>query len=138
MCSAAYWLASQCGTVTCTHSANVGSIGVILSWIDCSEAMAKEGYKLVCYQGGRLKSAGIDGREMTAEEDAMFKGRVSKLYDEFREVVTAARPQITDESMQGQAFFGSEAIAAGLVDYVAADLDEVIEALEDDEDGDEE
>ena len=42
MCSAAYWVASQCDAIYATPSARVGSIGVILPFVDDTEAFRKE------------------------------------------------------------------------------------------------
>jgi ClpP class serine protease len=46
MCSAAYWIASQCDGIYMTPSARVGSIGVIMALRDTSEAFGQMGVKV--------------------------------------------------------------------------------------------
>jgi ClpP class serine protease len=81
-----------------------------------------EGYKLVLIKAGKYKGAGISGSKITPEQIALWQSEVDFIYGQFTDAVRAARPGIADETMQGQTFYGPRALAALLVDGLAADL----------------
>lgn len=125
-CSAAYWMACQCEIVTATVSANVGSIGTYLALYDYTEYLANEGIKLELFARGTYKALGIAGRPLTDEQRAFLEGEVDRTNARFLAAVRAARPGVTDDTMQGQWFDGEQALAAGLIDHVVTGFNEVL------------
>jgi signal peptide peptidase SppA len=119
MCSAAYWVASQCDAVYATPSARVGSIGVILPVVDSSEAFAKAGLKMEVFAAGKFKSAGTPGTSLTEEQKDWLQSEVEEIAGDFRTAVLARGRKIPDEAMEGQTFSGRRAMRlnmAGMVD----------------------
>ena len=119
MCSAAYWVASQCDAVYATPSARVGSIGVILPVVDSSEAFAKAGLKMEVFAAGKFKSAGTPGTSLTEEQKDWLQSEVEEIAADFRTAVLARGRKIPDEAMEGQTFSGRRAMRlnmAGMVD----------------------
>jgi signal peptide peptidase SppA len=125
-CSAAYWIACGCYGIIGTTSSDVGSIGVFMACVDESEAWAKEGYKLVLIKAGAFKGAGIPGSEISPEQITIWQADVDAIYATFSGFVSARRPAVTSDSMQGQVFFGARAQTAGLVDEMVPDLEAMI------------
>jgi len=52
MCRAAYWVASQSDAIYASPSARVGSIGVIIPFLDASEAFERAGLKMEVFASG--------------------------------------------------------------------------------------
>lgn len=125
-CSGGYWLASQAHQIFCTESAVVGSIGVYAVYFDETSALQKEGIKVNPISAGDYKLSGAYFKEMTQAERDMFQNRVDGIYDKFKEACLVNR-KISDEFMQGQTFYGEEAVQNGLADALVNDLEDLIE-----------
>lgn len=123
MCSAAYWLASQCDQVFAPRSASVGSIGVYLALLDQSRRLEDMGVKMQVLQSGALKTAGAPWKAMSESERAHLQDRVDQIGAMFRAEVTKKRPQVEGASMEGQSFLGPAALEAGLIDAIVPSLD---------------
>ena len=129
MTSAAYAIGSAAQQVYATESSTVGSIGVIMSLVDVTEADKANGYsytilrskedKAIYNPHEQISSAVIDKySEMLAELDSLFNAEVAK-----------NRPQLTLESivnMKADAFLGNKALELGLIDGIVSSMDEVI------------
>jgi len=125
-CSAAYWLASACDQVFATSSAQVGSIGVYLALMDQSRRLEDMGIKIETIKDGKLKAAGAQWKTLTDEEKDHFQQTIYDIGTMFRAAVTAKRPQVSIDTMQGQSFIGQKALDAGLVDSLVKDKDAAI------------
>jgi signal peptide peptidase SppA len=126
MASAAMWLAAGCGAIYSSQTAKVGSIGVYMAFLDQTRAMETAGLKVDLIKAGRLKGMGMPGTELTEEMRDMLQAEVNQVYKWFTSHVTAHRP-VESESMQGQAFFGEDAVSRGLVDRIGTRGDAVRE-----------
>lgn len=124
-CSGGMWLAAQCKQFYITESAKVGSIGVWCAIIDKSKALEKEGVNVQVFSAGKYKTMGAMWKPLSDDEKAKMQARVDKIHADFKEAVQAHRV-IADEFMEGQNFFGEEAVAAGLVDGLVDSLDDLI------------
>lgn len=127
-CSAALWMASQCGRFYCTESASVGSVGVRMVLLDYSRALEEEGVKVNAISSGKFKLLGADFKPLTDEEREMLQTDCDRVYGEFKRAVSAVR-KVDDEHLQGQIFGGEEASGIGMVDGVIDDLDDVLQML---------
>lgn len=129
-CSAAYYIASQADMITAAPSAVLGSIGVYLALLDETRALEMDGYKVELMKAGKFKAMGASFKQLTDEERAMFQASVDEIYAQFTGAVRGARPQVSDETMQGQTFTGAKAKAAGLSDELfTGNLDEFVAGL---------
>lgn len=128
MCSAAYWLCAGASAIYATPFADVGSIGVYMAWTDPSKWMEREGYELKIFKAGRLKAAFLPG-QMTDEAAAHLQEQIDTIYAAFTGHVTAYRPEVDPEAMQGQSFLGVQADAEFLIDGVVVDLADAISQI---------
>lgn len=128
-CSAGYWLASQADEIYGTPSATIGSIGTYLAWLDESVKMQLEGVRLEFFGAGKHKGMGLPGKPLSQEDRALLQDRVMEINDWFTRAVTAARPRISDETMQGQVFSGEQSVGAHLVDGLVNGWSEFLSLL---------
>jgi len=126
--SAGYYLASQCSRIFISKSAEVGSIGVRVAYVDSSKHYEQEGYKVEVFDSGEFKSMGIAGKSLTDNQRKLIQDGVDKCFAEFKSYVLAKRT-VGDESMQGQMFDSDEALTAGLIDGVINDLESLVAYL---------
>ncbi len=128
MCSNGYLLASQCDQVFVSSSSQNGCIGTYIAAQDTSRAWELEGLSLELFRAGKFKGAGMDGKKWTDEERADFQRIVDETNAQFKGAVTAKRPQVVQDTMEGQWFSGRDAVALGLADDFADDLETIVEA----------
>lgn len=128
MASAAYYLASGADAIFASPSASVGSIGVVIPWIDRSARFEREGLKPdpIVNQGGDLKAIGFGGR-LTEAQRAHLQENVDLDFADFKAHVRNYRA-VGDAAMRGQTMNGRSALAANLIDRVG-DRSEAINAL---------
>ena len=126
--SAAYWIASAAEKIYIDKTAMAGSIGVVATYIDDSERLAREGVKEI-----EIVSASSPAKlpdVSTDEGRAQIQRRVDALQEIF--VATIARNRgVSEETVlsdfgRGDVFVGEYAIAAGLADGIAS-LESLIE-----------
>lgn len=125
-CSAGYWIGSQADEFYTTPSATVGSIGTYLAWLDESVKMQLEGVRLEFFGAGKHKGMGLPGKPLSQEDRALLQGKVEEINGWFTGAVTAARPKVSEETMQGQTFNGPEAVARHLADGMVASWEEFL------------
>lgn len=109
MASAAYWIGSQADAVYATPSAMLGSIGVIVSFLDVRGALEGMGYKMEVFTSGKFKGMGLPGTSLTDEQREHIQSRVEETAREFKSAVLARGRKIPDEAMEGQVFYAREA-----------------------------
>lgn len=114
-----YRIAAACRGFFATRSANVGCIGTYLALYDRSEQLAQMGIKLELFRDGALKGIGVVGKALTEQEKQFLDQSVLRSGAVFKDFVRAQRPDVTDETMQGQWFDGELGYDLGLVDAVA-------------------
>lgn len=120
-CSAGEYLASQAEHRVSTHSSTNGSIGVYLAVVDRSRQLESQGVKVDLIRGGSLKAIGASFKSLTDEERAFLQASVDRTHANFKAAIRSLRPNVSDDSMQGQWFDGDEAKERGIVDEVTND-----------------
>lgn len=128
MCSAAYWVASQCQAVYASPSARVGSIGVMLPFIDSAEKFRSQGLKVEVFAAGKFKGMGTPGVPLSEEQRALLQADVEEIAADFKEAVLARGRRIPDEAMEGQSFSARKAQRYNLAGVVRG-RDEVMARL---------
>ena len=114
-CSAAYWVASQADVIYAAPSATVGSIGVILPVVDSSALYDRCGLKMEVFSAGKYKSTGMDGTSLTEEQRKRLTQQVNDTWARFKQAVTRRRT-IDEADMEGQSFYGTDALDKKLID----------------------
>lgn len=125
MCSGAYWLASSARMIIVSPSSTVGSVGVYSVYLDETEALSMEGYKVNAISAGKLKLMGASFKEMTKEERAILQTEADRIHAEFRAAVTIRGP-IADDDMEGDTYSGDQAVAIDMADATADTLEDAV------------
>lgn len=131
MCSAAYWLGAGARAIYASDSAEVGSIGVYMPWVDQTKAYEAEGYKVevIKNKGGTFKGMGVPGTSLTDDQRAHLQDRVDQIFGMFTGHVTRSR-SVKADALRGQSFLAAEAKQVGLVDRIGSLADAMAEARE--------
>lgn len=122
--SAAYWVASQCDAIYNAPSAYIGSIGVLCVLEDYTDAAKQKGIKYNIIQAGKYKTAGAAVKPLTDDERDLFQMQVDNIFAQFKSYVNSRR-NLSDDVMQGQVFYGTEAVENGLTDATCNSLREL-------------
>ncbi len=121
--SAAYWVASQAGTIVANKSASIGSIGVFTTIVDSSEAAARAGVKVNLVSTGKYKGAGQPGVKLTDAQLEQFQKQVDAIFTDFKDAVATGRGMSVDDVSalaDGRMFKSDVALASGLIDKVCS------------------
>jgi protease-4 len=106
------WVFASPGTIT-------GSIGVITQLPDLRGIAEFLRFRMRTFTSGPLKDAGNPFREMTPEDEALFRSLIDDIYDQFI-TLTAERRNLSLEQVKivadGRVMTGRAAKEAGLVD----------------------
>jgi len=127
--SAAYWLASQANGIFASKSAQVGSIGIYMALLDTSAMFQNEGIKVELFKAGTNKAMGLPGTSLTDDQRQILQASVDKAYQQFTSYITAKRPKVSTDTMQGLTYDTDDAVSLGLIDGELSELDELIQFL---------
>jgi signal peptide peptidase SppA len=129
MCSAGYYLAAGCNGIFCSGSSYVGSIGVLMGFLDVSEALKTAGIKAEYIVSGKYKATASPGTSLTDDQRDYLQDLVDDAFGEFAAWVKTHRDRVQDETMQGQVFHGLNAVPANLADAIYPDLESLVMEL---------
>ena len=116
-CSAAYWLASQCESISAHRSATVGACGVFCVLWDDTEELAKLGLKTHLITTGPLKGAGAPGQPWTDAQMANYGQYVNDIFALFQGAVLTHR-KVSDDVWDGGIYTAATGLKHGLVDIL--------------------
>lgn len=116
--SAAYYLAAGARAIVASPSADVGSIGVYIPWVDRSAMYEAAGLKPdpIVNTGGDLKALGFGGT-LTEAQRTYLQEQVDLDFTAFKAHIAAHR-DVSPAAMRGQTLSGDPAKAANLVDRI--------------------
>lgn len=130
--SAAYYLAAGCDKIfTTSKFSKVGSIGVMVVYVDDSEYLEKNGIKVKELYSNYSPLKNQDSRDIAAGETKEFIEKyLDPLAKTFIEDVQKTRKGITEESdaLKGELYLAEEAQTEGLTDGVLS-FDDVVAKL---------
>lgn len=119
--SGAYYIASGCDRIYANEASVVGSIGVIMEWMNYGDLLKWAKLKNITITAGELKDAGDPSRDLTPKEQAYFQSLVDNMYSQFVHDVAAGR-HTTDEKIKplatGQVWTGEQSLTLGLIDRI--------------------
>lgn len=128
--SAAYWAISGATEIVVTPSGEVGSIGVITSHLDTSEADAKDGVKRTVISAGKYKAEGAGA--LTEEAQAAIQARVNDFYATMTTDIAKGRgvpvAEVRGGFGEGRVVGAKEAVRMKMADRVAT-MDETLSRL---------
>jgi protease-4 len=129
--SGGYYVACGGSHIVAHDTTFTGSIGVIMSSLNYSEAMGKIGLEMVTFKSGQFKDMLSGSRKLTPEEREYLQGMIMQTYDKFVGIVAAERKLDVEVLKKGVAdgrvISGKDAYAHKLVDELG-DLDTAIAA----------
>lgn len=143
-CSAAFATAICADTVIITDSAEVGSVGVIVTHIEYSKALADAGIKPTIISAGEGKGDGNPLVPLSKEAKARMQDRVDFFYAKFTSHVASARDLSVDAVVKAGAYtyYSKAALDVGFADKIVESLSVGYDDLgptgdeEDEDDGD--
>jgi signal peptide peptidase SppA len=121
--SAAYWIASQCGTIEASETTFVGSIGTYCVVMDSSAAADKIGVKVHVVRAGDFKGMGTAGTEITEDQLSEMRSHVYGLNQFFLDAVSNGRKMEMAEVSKladGRVHLAKDAKSLGLIDKVSS------------------
>lgn len=122
MASAAYFVGSAADKVYATKDALVGSIGVITSRWDYSEAYGEAGIKQHIWRSGPYKALGYPSEPLSTDESKETQRMVDSYFRNFVQVVAENRFNGNLEQAEaladGRVYVGAEAVTNNLVDGI--------------------
>ncbi|WP_260704532.1 signal peptide peptidase SppA [Edaphobacter flagellatus] len=132
--SGAYYIASACDRIYANEASVVGSIGVIMEWMNYGDLLKWAKLKNITITAGELKDAGDPSRDLTPKEQAYFQSLVDNMYGQFVHDVAMGR-HTTDEKIKplatGQVWTGQQSLGLGLIDRVGGFRTALIETARD-------
>lgn len=138
--SGGYYISMAAGdvpdTIFAERSTWTGSIGVIIPLYNVADLLKRWNIEDDSVTSGPLKAMGSPTQKLTPEEKAVFKTLVEQTFEQFKDVVAAARPKLAadsdkfKEATTGQIFTAKQALDLGLVDRLGFVEDAVDRAIE--------
>lgn len=121
--SAAYWLASQAGSITLTPSGEVGSVGVLDLHADITKALENAGVKLTAVTAGEHKVERAPFTPLSDDAKAHMQAGVNAWHTDFLSAIRrgrGARVSANSNFGGGRMLSAREALSHGLVDFVSS------------------
>ncbi|TCK43992.1 protein C [Paraburkholderia sp. BL8N3] len=120
--SAGYAIASAADRIIVPRTGGVGSIGVICAHVDMSQALTSAGVKVTFITYGDRKADGHSEIALSKEALARFQADIDTMGELFVETVARNRniAAATVRDTQAATFMGTQGVALGLADEVAA------------------
>ncbi len=117
--SGAYYVASATDRIYANQASIVGSVGVIMEWINYGDLLKWAKLKNITIKAGELKDAGSPTRDLTPTERAYFQGLTDNMHQQFIDDVAAGR-RLPVKDIQGlatgQVWTGQQALPLHLID----------------------
>lgn len=117
--SAAYALACACDRIVCPDTGIVGSIGVVLTREDATEASKRAGLETHFFTSAERKKDRQPLAPLTPDAAAALQAIVDEMSEVFESYVFARR-KVDAKPFNGAVFLGKRALDAGLIDEVAS------------------
>ena len=117
--SGAYYIATATDKIYANQASIVGSVGVIMEWINYGDLLKWAKLKNVTLKAGALKDAGSPTRDLTPAEQAYFQGLIDNMHAQFiHDVATGRRLSVSDIQTlaTGQVWTGQQALGLHLID----------------------
>jgi protease-4 len=128
--SGGYYIATAADRIFANGNTLTGSLGVIFSYLNFTEAADEYGIQQEVVKSGPFKDIGSLTREPTEEELEILQTYVDEGYDQFVQVIVEGRGLPEEEVREladGRVYSGQQAETLGLVDELG-DLERAAEA----------
>ncbi|MFP4037879.1 MAG: signal peptide peptidase SppA, partial [Desulfobacteraceae bacterium] len=119
--SGGYYIACAAERIVANPGTIVGSIGVMMEFLQLQELLEKAGVGLEVLKSGEFKDVGSPHREMTPREREILMELIGDIQDQFVDAVARGRELSSDQVRKiadGRVFSGARAMDMGLVDQL--------------------
>ncbi len=119
--SGGYYIASAADRIVANPGTIMGSIGVIMEFLQLQELLKKAGVGLEVIKSGQFKDTGSPHREMTPQERELVMEMIQDVQDQFVDAVAQGRglpPEDVRRIADGRVFSGARGKELGLVDQL--------------------
>ena len=120
--SAAYWAISSCDMVIAKDTTTeIGSVGVVLSFVDNQKAMEEKGYvfhDIFADQSDEKWKEMIDAQK--GDYTTIKEWTLNPLAAEFQEAVMTNRPAVKDKALHGRVYLAKTAKKFNLIDKIGS------------------
>lgn len=126
-CSGGYYISMASDRIYANRNCWTGSIGVIVSLMNCKELYDKLGIKEIDITSGRNKAMGSTGLDLTEEQYDILQGLVDEAYDQFVGIVCEGRglsESVVRELADGRIYSAKQARDVYLIDEIGSLEDE--------------
>lgn len=127
--SAAFWLASQCSRFYVTPSSSIGACGIYLTLKNMEKKYEKEGIEIDVIKSGDYKAAGVENTGLTELQRQRLQDEVDELHRRFIRDVRMVRAFASEDDLQGQSFYGDEAVRKGLATNLVDGWRDVVDSI---------
>lgn len=122
-CSGGYYIAMAADKIYANRNCWTGSIGVVVSLINCKDLYEKIGIEEIDIVSGDNKAMGALGAELTQEQYDIMQGLVDEAFSQFVEIVCTGR--VMDEARvrelaDGRIYSAKQAKENGLLDEIGS------------------
>ncbi len=128
LASGAYYIAVGADHIFVNPGTLVGSIGVIMEFLDLQELYKWSRISRFSIKTGEYKDTGSSYRKMRENEKALLQALLDDVLDQFVDAVTKGRKlksEFVREQADGRIFTGRQALELGLVDELGGFTDAV-------------
>lgn len=133
-CSGGYYIAMAADKIYANRNCWTGSIGVIVSLMNCKDLYDKLGIEEVDITSGANKAMGSAALDLTQEQYDILQSLVDEAYDQFVEIVCAGR-NMEDATVRtladGRIYSAKQALEHKLIDAIGSFEEEQIAFAED-------
>lgn len=130
--SAAYWIGSAAGELSCTPSGQVGSIGILAVHEDWSRAEEAAGVRVTLISAGKYKTEGNEHEPLGDAARAALRDRVAQYYGMFTRAVARHRGisqgDVAGGFGEGRLVGAADALRLGMVDRIET-MDQMLDRL---------
>jgi len=109
--SGGYYIAMPAEKILAEKSTITGSIGVYAALPNVSKLANDHGVKLELIKAGSIKGSGSPLHELTPEERQPWQDMVDQAYDQFLDVVSKGRPQLSKDKLRSEVVIRKQANA---------------------------
>jgi protease-4 len=120
--SGAYYVSSGCNKIYADNGSIVGSIGVIMEWVNYGDLLRWAKLKEEVVAAGEFKDTGDPTRELTPAERVYLQSLADNMHGQFIQAVADGRHAKVEDIKaiaNGKVWTGQEALAMHLVDQIA-------------------
>ncbi len=126
-CSGGYYIAMAADKIYANRNCWTGSIGVIISLVNCKKLYEKLGIKEIDITSGKNKAMGSSGLDLTEEQYDILQSLVDEAYDQFVEIVCDGR-NLDEETVRkladGRLYSALQAKEKNMIDEIGSLEDE--------------